>query len=436
MAEQTQFIVNWDSMDEATRVAYAQLITTYQNLKTKLETDPDEYKSVITGTLDVLEAKLAEIRAAAIHLEADDPAQLSFFPKDSNENKKKEIAEHLIVVNLVQNEVTNRLHGVLSKNITTEQIMELEAGVLDKIESRDHVLTYNKFDKLLKISDREGFDVFVEGLDAIANVQRDGKKRLPREIRQTAAVLFDRMMIAMAAAGTNEPFGGFSLREYMDERGLSDEKSLRQQIERDLDIIYGASINFVRRGKSGDFRDMRIISDKGIKNGIVFYEFTRAFFDALLNNKNTRLMYMQFPVALLKAANIKNNPWAYFLGRRAALHRHMNRGHANENIIGIDTLLAACPDFPTLKEVMASSGNITRRIIEPFERDMNAQIAAYTWEYQDGERPKTGKDFMAANVIIHWKDKPELASPLKSAAKKTINKKATKPKSNTAAATS
>jgi len=415
MAEQTQ-LFDWESTDEATRSAYAQLITTYQSLKTKLETDPDKY--AINNTLDMLEAKLAEIRADAMRLEAENSGQLTFLPKDSNETKTKDIAEHLVVVNLVQNEVTNKLHGVLSKNITTEQIMGLEAGVLDKIESRDHVLTYNKFDKLLKISDREGFDVFVEGLDAIANVQRDGKKRLPREIRQTAAVLFDRMMIAIAATGIRQPVGGFSLREYMEERGLSDEKSLRQQIERDLDIIYGASINFVRRGKSGDFRDMRIISDKGIKNGIVFYEFTRAFFDALLNNKNTRLMYMQFPVALLKAANIKNNPWAYFLGRRAALHRHMNRGHANENIIGIDTLLTACPDFPTLKDVMEGTGNITRRIIEPFERDMNAQIAAYTWEYQGGERPKKGKDFMAANVIIHWKDNPELAPPSKSATKK------------------
>jgi len=427
-----------NGLDKTVREAYEdrcggdELQTIYERLKEKWEQarNPDELltsKLTIKDIADILDAELAEIRAEATRLETvHDPLQQDLFPEDAaraKETREKELADRLVVVNLIQNEVTNKFHGILSKNIPISQVAELiKKGDQGKIENRGHIVTYDRLDKLLKISDKEGFDVFIAGLDAIADVKSGGKKKLQRELRQTAAVLFDRMMIAAAEAGIREPRGGFSLKTYMAERGLSDEKSLRQQVERDLDIIFGSSINWVGRGKSGDFRNLRIIGDKGIKNGIVFYEFTRGFFDVLLSNKSTRLLYMQFPVVLLRAANAKANPWAYFLGRRAALHRHMNRGQSNENVIGISTLLAACPDFPTLEEVMATTRDVTRRMIEPFERDMDAQTEAYTWEYQDGgKRPNSGKAFMAANVIIKWKDNPELAPP-KPAPKKTTKK--------------
>jgi hypothetical protein len=424
---------NWlDSLDDTVRKAYeerfgTELMPIFDILKVKWDSanTNDQLTDKMTDIIDVLDAELAALRAEAERLKTQDPAQQSLFPGGDpakiKEAKEQELAERIMLVSLVQNEVTNKFHGVLSHNIPFTQIAELKEGRQEKIVSRDHTLTYNKYDKLLKISDGEGFDVFIAGLDAIAEVKSDGKKRLPKELRQTAAVLFDRMMIAAAEAGVSGQRGGFALRTYMAERGLSDEKSLRMQVERDLEILFGSKISWVGRGKNKDFMDLRILGNKGIKNGVVFYEFTTTFFEALMNDKGARLMYMQFPVALLRAANAKNNPWAYFLGRRAALHRHMNRGATNENIISVETLLSACPDFPTLEEVTSTTRDITRRMIEPFERDMDAQSAAYTWEYQGGQRPKTGKDFMAANVIISWKDCAEL--PGSSPAKKRITKK-------------
>ena len=79
----------------------------------------------------------------------------------------------------------------------------------------------------------------------------------------------------------------------------------------------------------------------------------------------------------------------------------MNLGKLNENVISVKTLIDACPNFPTYEDVMGGAGQISKRIINPFERDMDSLSPGISWEYQR-ESPKNYSDFINSNIIIHW----------------------------------
>jgi len=100
--------------------------------------------------------------------------------------------------------------------------------------------------------------------------------------------------------------------------------------------------------------------------------------------------------------SIKTNPWKYWLARKISEHRAMNAGKTNENIIGVKTLIDACPNYPKYEEVK----HVTRLIIEPFERDLNALTPTISWKYQKGGRPTTYNNFMDESVVIEWEAYP------------------------------
>ena len=81
---------------------------------------------------------------------------------------------------------------------------------------------------------------------------------------------------------------------------------------------------------------------------------------------------MYFPQEALRG-NIKKNPWKYWLARKISEHKRMNIGKPNEDTISVQTLIDACPNYPTYEKVMSEDRAIRRRIIEPFERDLDAQ---------------------------------------------------------------
>jgi hypothetical protein len=75
---------------------------------------------------------------------------------------------------------------------------------------------------------------------------------------------------------------------------------------------------------------------------------------------------------------------------------------------------------------MKGSGNVKDRIIKPFERDMTALSPTIIWEYQNGERPASYNDFMAANVVIHWNDYPVSARRIESGTGQVVRQLADK----------
>ena len=85
--------------------------------------------------------------------------------------------------------------------------------------------------------------------------------------------------------------------------------------------------------------------------------------------------------------NSNNNRHSYYIANKLQEHYFMNIGKANANRISVRCLKEELPDLPTYDEVMNADGDrhIEKRIIRPFERDMNALVDEYdileTWHY-------------------------------------------------------
>lgn len=196
--------------------------------------------------------------------------------------------------------------------------------------------------------------------------------------RTSAHQLLDALEVSFTESGAKSPSVSVPLIEYIEKRGLKDRKAARIQVEEDLDAIFNSKISFKEKRKNGqeqDFHDIRIIESKGIRNGIINVTFSSSFYNILLGYP-----IMAYPEQLWRLKD-KLNPNSYYLLRKVSEHKNMNVGKKNEDIIAVKTLLAASPYIPSYDEVMEGNRNIQDRIIDPFERDMDALKETLTWEY-------------------------------------------------------
>ena len=232
-------------------------------------------------------------------------------------------------------------------------------------------------------------------------------------LKTSAYRLLDMGVMIVTTEGARSPTVSIELDEYMKKRGLKDKKEARKQVKADLEALYNASISFkeMRGRKELNFLDMRLISEKGIKNGVITFTFGNGFFNLL---KGYPIMY--YPPALLKI-NDKRNPYSYALGRKIAEQKNMNALNAGEgDVISVKTLLAVCDGLPTYDEVMETDRAVARRIIEPFERDLNALADSFTWEYCHSKgAPLTEEELTAFNyetfinacILFQWSYYPD-----------------------------
>ena len=237
--------------------------------------------------------------------------------------------------------------------------------------------------------------------------------------RTSTYQLLDALTVALTETGAKSPAVALSLEEYMKKRGLKDKKEARKQVTDDLETLFNAKISFKEKRKKGqeqDFHDIRIIDSKGIRKGIITVTFGTAFYNILLGYP-----IMPYP-AQLWALNSKLNPNSFYLLRKIAEHKNMNVGKKNEDIIAVKTLLAAAPNLPSYEEVMNTDRAISRRIIEPFERDMDALEDTLTWTYcHSNNTPLTDEElssmsydtFISLLIKIDWKQYPDQTARLK-----------------------
>lgn len=230
--------------------------------------------------------------------------------------------------------------------------------------------------------------------------------------------LLDALTVEFTEAGARSPKIALPLDEYMKKRGLKDRKEARKQAIDDLNILFDAKISF--RGKKykdlvQDFYEIRIIDSMGIKNGIITASFGAAFYDLLLSYP-----IMPYPSQLWKLSS-KRNPNSFYLLRKIAEHKNMNIGKNNENIIAVQTLFDASPNIPSYEQVIESDRALNKRIIEPFERDMDALEDTLTWTYcQSGGDTITREQakIMDYDIIkdllvkISWKNYPDQTARL------------------------
>lgn len=236
--------------------------------------------------------------------------------------------------------------------------------------------------------------------------------------------LLDAITVAFTESGAKSPTVSLSLDEYMSKCGLKDRKEARRQATMDLEILYNASVSFKenrRHGEPEGFLDVRICEAKGIsRTGILSFTFSNTFYGILLGYP-----IMPYP-PLLWRLNAKKNPNSYYFLRRISEHKNMNVGKKNEDVIAVKTLMASSPFMLTYKEVMSGNRNLTARIIDPFERDMNALSETLTWQYchrndipltQEEQDNFTYEIFAACLIRIHWSSYPDQTRRLEKKAK-------------------
>jgi hypothetical protein len=231
--------------------------------------------------------------------------------------------------------------------------------------------------------------------------------------------LLDALTVAFTETGAKNSVITLSLEEYMAKRGLKDKKEARKQVTDDLETLFNAKISFKEKRKKGqeqNFHDIRIIDSKGIRKGIITVTFGTAFYNILLGYP-----IMPYPTQLW-TLNSKRNPNSFYLLRKIAEHKNMNVGKQNEDIIAVNTLLAVAPNLPSYEEVMETDRALTRKIIDPFERDMDVLEETLTWEYCHSKgNPLTEEELNSMNydtfirllIKINWKQYPDQTKRLK-----------------------
>lgn len=292
---------------------------------------------------------------------------------------------------LVQNKTSNKLQKKITEKITNPTQLTIYGD--GAIESRD-------------------FKLFIRGY-----------RELENGVNQSAARLLDSLMITATQEGLKSTLIRLPLHEYMEMRNLRDEKETRAQVKRDINALERISFEYRGTGKQrGIWLKVSIAGGTvgQIKNGDIIFRFNQDWYDSFRASETGKYMYMYFPREALKT-NIKHNPWTYWLARKISEHKRINLNKPNADTIRVATLIEACPNFPSYTEIMAGNRNVTQRIIEPFERDMDALTESLAWHYID-TAPVDYKEFMESTVKIYWKDYPEI---LKHSSGKKNKKKTT-----------
>jgi len=242
-----------------------------------------------------------------------------------------------------------------------------------------------------------------------------GYEELVNGINQSAAMLLDCLMIIATDGGLRDTFIELPLKKYMIMRGLKDEKSVRAQVKRDIDAFKRVRCSYYKYNKkkerkyySGHIADKTFEAAGLIFNGKIYFRFSQNFFDIFKVNEKGKYLYMYLPKEALQG-NIKQHPHKYWFARKISEHKRMNLGKPNENIIGVRTLIEACPNLPSYENIANGNRNITKRMIKPFERDMNELNEILSWHYTSKqESPKDYESFISATVTIQWESYPDV----------------------------
>jgi len=273
-----------------------------------------------------------------------------------------------------------------------------------------------------KISDPAQLNIYgvgvIEEKDFKLSIEKYSE--LTNGIKPTAKILLDALIITATESGKNNTEVLLPLAEYMKMRGLRDVKSARKQVKNDLEALFRISLSFseTRRHKKESYVDMRICSTKGIVKGVIVCNFNQDFYKLIKGYP-----VMPYPKEIF-TFNPKYNPNSVNLLRRIAEHKNMNFNKTNGDIIGVKTLMKACFALPNYND-LGEAKQVNARIIEPFERDMNA-IKSFKWEYsgKNGKAttPFTYEEFIQANIKVIWEKYPPRKTKRRTSKKQTEEK--------------
>ena len=177
-----------------------------------------------------------------------------------------------------------------------------------------------------------------------------------------------------------------TISEYIEKVGAKDRKEAHEQLKAAGDALFRVEIFLTQEIKRWGRKTTRSIKahlvDVTRKKNKTSEEYEFKFsLDALYFLTGCKRMPRN---ANAYKINGKRNPNSYYFSNKLHEHWYMNNGKANQWIIGVPSLLDCTPELPTYEEVMSDNRHISKRIIKPFERDLEA-LKGYgilqSWEY-------------------------------------------------------
>ena len=216
------------------------------------------------------------------------------------------------------------------------------------------------------------------------------------KLNQEAHMLFiySRMMYK------GNPIISFTVEDYMAYRGLESKHRTVRQIKRGLEKL--AATQFEITGKDKTSGSLFSLFGIHYKNNVIRLTLTpegQAYFQGAR-------AFAYLPTGLLLIDSQKNPhtiPLVMKLSNLKAMnHRKPNKGDTYKVSILIENT-----DIPTYQHVKEKMGRRYKdKIIDVFERDMNASADILCWNYTEGSG-NSWKEFKDATVSIQWIDHPQ-----------------------------
>jgi hypothetical protein len=258
---------------------------------------------------------------------------------------------------------------------------------------------------------------------------------LLRSFSVAPSQVLDYILFKATETGTPRDCFLISVSDFMAWRGARNRNNAARQLKEGLNTLYSIDLQYEmvsRKGKKrtaleealANLGSFRILQNKpeihqGMRNIPIFLG--AAYFPVV---KNTPPMAYH---SILGKINGQQNPFSYLIGRKILEHKDMGRKNSSaEDTLSVATLFRKC-HLPTYEQASdAIRKDYTRRVINPFERDLNALSEMCSWRYclkggaelPDGfaVAPKTFssllvrfslKDYPKANARLPAHDAPE-----------------------------
>lgn len=228
----------------------------------------------------------------------------------------------------------------------------------------------------------------VDNLTGIAQIEQgkytiyiDDFNQLTRGLTDTAHMLFNALKKKFTESPPKDKIIRLSLREYMELRGLKDEKEARKQIKEDLEALRNCHMNGPKGYGTAKGEGLQFYffggSVIGIRNSVIHFSISDTFYYLLLEYP---LGFYPQKMFRIDTTHYKH---AYALNQYIYEIKRINLGKEREDIYSVKSLLKACANLPAYEELDKSKGEITRKIIEPFLKSINhlEDLGLFTWGY-------------------------------------------------------
>jgi hypothetical protein len=307
---------------------------------------------------------------------------------------------------LIIKQIHQTLNDVTSPQKEVESTLNFEVirqgpltGWLSTLSSKGHAVDVDYVYQRVKM-EHEGLTVYLEN-------------HLETSFDVVTLQFIDMLIVEYNNMGRNNATINISLETYMNRRGISAPNKARVQVKRILKNLSNIRLEYdlgneSRKKTKLRIYDMRILSDEGtIRNSTITTKLSDDFCRLIREFK-----IMQFPTKLY-TFNENENPHSYYLLKKLAWHKNINFNHDNADTLTVRKLIEVCPQLPSYDSIV-KTGQIKQRIMEPFNRDMNAFSDVLTWDYYQDNMPISKEQainmdyfsFIQLKIKVTWIDYP------------------------------